>query len=101
MKLREILQQEKEFMTPFRRKVNWGILIGYLSWLALLVIVVPLMIIDETKYAAVMFVWLGLGFAYGGVLIWLNPRIIRKETELNWRAFPTCFRACNPWKKTA
>ena len=96
MKIREILQQEKEMMTPFRRRVNWWILIGYIVWLSLLIIVVPLMIIDENKNAVFMFIWLGLGLVYMGVLIFLNPRIIQKETEIELQGFSYLFTEPKP-----
>lgn len=96
MKLREILQQEKEMMTPFRRKVNKWIFISYLVWLTLLIAVVPLMIIDENKNAVFMFIWLGLGLVYAGVLIALNPRIVKKETELEMESFSYLFTDAKP-----
>ena len=96
MKLKEILQQEKEMMTPLRRKVNKWIFISYFSLMALLAVVIPLMIIDETKYLFVLFICLGLCVAYVGGLLFLNPRIIRKETELELETFSYLFSDVKP-----
>ena len=99
MKLKEILQQEKEIMTPFRYKVNKWILISFLAWMALLIIVIPLMIINEAQNAVFLFIWLGLGLVYVGVLIALHSRITKKETELELESFSYLFNEAKPLEK--
>lgn len=96
MKLKEILQQEKENMTPFRYKVNKWILISFLAWMALLIIVIPLLLINEAQNAIFAFIWLGLGLAYAGALIALHPRFTKKETELELESFSYLFNEAKP-----
>ena len=93
MKLKEIIQREKELMSSFRWKLNYRIIpIFLVSWLLPLLAMIPLMSIDEERYTPLfigVMIWVGLVFV--GMIAML-PWITKKETQIELERYNFLFK---------
>ena len=93
MKLREIIQKEKEWMSPLRWTINYIIIP---IWAAIsfvpLVVVISLMIVDDVKYMSVFIVgMIWIAIMYIALLIAL-PFITKKETQIELERYSYLFK---------
>ena len=97
MKLKEILEEEKKIMSPLRWKMNSTIVPLYLSIIFLpLLIVIPLMTVDEVKYFPVFIAYMVVFVLASVGILATIPWMNKKETEIELERFGYLFHPAKP-----